>query len=299
MDAAGVITGKAACENACMEGVSDTSCTGSVHNPYADGYSCGGSSSGSGRLVASGAVDMAIGCDQGGSIRIPASMCGIVGLKPTWGLVPYTGILSLECTIDHAGPMTRTVRDAAVLMDVIAGGDGVDDRQPPFLPEEMLGYTAKLDAFLTSGSSGKPLSGVRIGVLEEGFKIEGMESSIADLCNRAVDHMATLGAETKRVSIPWHTDAATVWMCSLPMAGGKQGLLGDMEGRKQLFLNDRPPLERLSQTAFNALGPGAQNLYMRYLYLKQKYGPALHGKCTNLLRRINACHYLQDDELSS
>lgn len=65
MDAAGVITGKAACENACMEGLSDSSCTGNVHNPYADGYSCGGSSSGSGRLVASGAVDMAVGCDQG------------------------------------------------------------------------------------------------------------------------------------------------------------------------------------------------------------------------------------------
>lgn len=77
MDAGATITGKAACENACMEGVSDTSVTGKVHNPYADNYSCGGSSSGSGRLVATGSADMAIGCDQGGSIRIPASMCGV------------------------------------------------------------------------------------------------------------------------------------------------------------------------------------------------------------------------------
>jgi amidase len=99
LDASGLITGKAACENACFEGISDSSLTGLVHNPYADNYSCGGSSSGSGRLVASGQVDMALGCDQGGSIRIPASSCGIVGLKPTWGLVPYTGIVSLEATI--------------------------------------------------------------------------------------------------------------------------------------------------------------------------------------------------------
>ena len=123
MDAGAMITGKAACESACLEGASDTSCTGKVHNPYADNYSCGGSSSGSARLVASGSVDMAIGCDQGGSIRIPASTCGIVGLKPTWGLVPYTGIISLEATIDHAGPMARSVPDVAKLLQAIAGSD--------------------------------------------------------------------------------------------------------------------------------------------------------------------------------
>lgn len=84
LDAGGIILGKAACENNCFGAVSDTSVTGPVHNPYADGYSTGGSSSGSGRLVASGAVDMAIGADQGGSIRLPSAMCGLVGLKPTW-----------------------------------------------------------------------------------------------------------------------------------------------------------------------------------------------------------------------
>lgn len=77
MDAGATINGKAACESGCLEGDSDTSCTGKVHNPFADNYSCGGSSSGSGRVVASGEADMSIGCDQGGSIRIPASMCGL------------------------------------------------------------------------------------------------------------------------------------------------------------------------------------------------------------------------------
>ena len=68
--------------------------------------------------VRNGEVDMAIGGDQGGSIRLPASFCGIVGMKPTWGLVPYTGAMSLETTIDHVGPMTRTVKDCALLLQV-------------------------------------------------------------------------------------------------------------------------------------------------------------------------------------
>ena len=74
-------------------------------------------------------VDLASGCDQGGSIRIPASYCGIVGLKPTHGLVPYTGILGMDATIDHVGPMSATVADNALLLSVIAGEDGWDGRQ--------------------------------------------------------------------------------------------------------------------------------------------------------------------------
>ena len=95
MDAGATITGNATCESGCMEGVSDTSVTGIVHNPYADGYSCGGSSSGSGRLVAVGAVDMAIGCDQGGSIRIPASMCGV---RSALYLLPCKRSTCIMCT---------------------------------------------------------------------------------------------------------------------------------------------------------------------------------------------------------
>ncbi|KAF7198434.1 Amidase [Pseudocercospora fuligena] len=289
LDASGLVTGKAACENACMEGVSDTSCTGKVQNPYADGYSCGGSSSGSGRLVGSGAVDMALGGDQGGSIRIPAANCGIVGLKPTWGLVPYTGILSLESTIDHVGPMTKTVRDAALLLDVIAGKDGIDDRQPYFLPEAYMNYTAALDDYLSSASKDKPLLSIKLGILSEGFDFPGMESSVSTLCKRAVDKLSTLGAEIKQISIPLHSLAAEIWMLSLPLSGAKSGLLGLSEGRKMLSLNDRPPLSSLTQSQFDALGPGAQNLYMRYLYLNSNpaWKASIHGKTNNLLRQIN------------
>ena len=115
----GTILGKTTCEYMCFSGNSWTSASGPVPNPYDPTKSAGGSSSGSGSLVARGLIDMAIGGDQGGSIRIPSSWCGIVGLKPTHGLVPYTGAIPIEPTLDHLGPMARTVHDCALLLEVI------------------------------------------------------------------------------------------------------------------------------------------------------------------------------------
>ena len=129
LDAGATITGKAVCEYFCLSGSSFTSATGPVHNPVKYGYSAGGSSSGSAALVGSGAVDMSIGGDQAGSIRIPAAFSGIVGMKPTHGLVPYSGIMSMEVSIDHIGPMTANVADNALLLEVLAGPDGYDNRQ--------------------------------------------------------------------------------------------------------------------------------------------------------------------------
>src|SRR4030095_8107689 len=121
LDAGGTIAGKAHCEYFCLSGGSHTNATGPVHNPHKMGYSAGGSSSRRVVLVALREVDMAIGGDQGGSIRMPASFCGIYGMKPTHGLVPYTGIMPIEITVDHTGPMTANVADNALLLEVIAG----------------------------------------------------------------------------------------------------------------------------------------------------------------------------------
>ncbi|GME37042.1 putative amidase [Neofusicoccum parvum] len=286
MDAGGTITGKATCENSCMEAVSDTSITGPVHNPYADGYSSGGSSSGSGRLVATGSVDMAIGGDQGGSIRIPASCCGIVGLKPTWGLVPYTGILSLEATIDHTGPMTRSVRDNALLLEAIAGPDGIDDRQPAFMDPGSVKYVSKLDGFLEKDGP-ELLKGMRIGVVEEGFW--GSNTDVDDAVRKATEKFSQLGASVEKVSVPTHKLAGDLLMCGPLLAGAKPCLLSNAPGRKQLFLTDRMTVsaEKLSQKAFDSLSAGGQNLYMRHLLAEQKYGPFLHGKCSNLIRKCS------------
>ncbi|KAI1138381.1 amidase signature enzyme [Hypoxylon sp. FL0543] len=286
MDAGAIIVGKAACENSCLEGMSGTAVTGQVHNPYAKGYSAGGSSSGSGRLVATGSVDLAFGCDQGGSIRIPASSCGIVGLKPTWGLVPYTGILSLDATIDHVGPMTKNVRDCALFLEAIAGPDGWDDRQPPFgLEGDRVKFVAPVDALLAKESS-TMLEGVKIGVLAEGFEIPGQDPNVVESVKSAIEGFKSLGAEVAPISVPLHKEAPLLWTCALPLSGGRQSLLGDMDGRKQLYLTDRAELvgPRLTQAQFDALGPGASNMYMGYLWIQEKYGAKVQGKAMNLLK---------------
>ena len=109
LDEGAEIIGKTHCEAFCLSGGSHTNATGPVHNPHKMGFSAGGSSSGSAVVVALGEADMAIGCDQGGSIRMPASFSGVYGMKPTWGLVPYTGIMPIEIFVDHTGPMTASV----------------------------------------------------------------------------------------------------------------------------------------------------------------------------------------------
>ncbi|XP_067683834.1 amidase-like [Haliotis asinina] len=200
LDAGGRIVGKANCEHLCLSGWSFTCDAGPVRNPLDETRTTGGSSSGSGALVASGEVDMALGGDQGGSIRVPASWCGIVGLKPTFGLVPYTGAVSNETTLDHLGPMTKTVADCALLLEVLAGYDqGRDPRQyaRTVVPE----YSKLIDA----GISGK-----KIGVLKEGFDV-CTEPDVVEIVRREVDRLKEAGAEVEEVSLPIHLDGPIIW----------------------------------------------------------------------------------------
>ncbi|KAI1345448.1 putative amidase [Xylaria sp. FL0043] len=288
MDAGGIILGKSSCENTCMEGISCTSVTGAVHNPYAKGYSAGGSSSGNGRLVATGAVDLAIGCDQGGSIRIPAASCGIVGLKPTWGLVPYTGILSLDPTLDHAGPMARTVRDCALLLEVIAGPDEWDDRQPRIqLGGYQVEYVREIDQ-VTSLPKNAMLRGMKVGILSEGFQIPGHDENVSACVLSAAKKLNELGATVSTVSIPKHLEAMAAWTAFVPALSPQGSLLGEKHGRKELYLTDRCELvgEKLTQAQFDALGPGASYMYLAYLWVQERYGPKLHARCMNLLKTV-------------
>ena len=199
LDAGGTIVGKAVCEHFCLSGGSHTSSSGPVHNPYKMGYSSGGSSSGSGALVAAGEADMAIGGDQGGSIRIPASWCGLVGMKATHGLVPYTGVMPIEATIDHAGPMTNTVADNALLLEVIAGEDGLDPRQ----------YNVRTDKY--TAALGKGAAGLRIGVLTEGFELDSCEPDVVEKVRQSAERLRKLGATVENVSVPMHMDGPAIW----------------------------------------------------------------------------------------
>ena len=199
--AGAVIAGKSVCEDLCFSGASHTSVTGPVRNPWDPARTTGGSSSGSAALVAAGEVDLALGGDQGGSVRIPSAWCGTVGHKPTHGLVPYTGAFPIEFTLDHLGPITRTVADAALLLTVLAGRDGWDPRQPAGLqPGD---YTAAL---------GGGVTGLRAGLVSEGFGIPGVsEPGVDETVRAAAARLHESGMQVGEVSVPWHRDAMHVW----------------------------------------------------------------------------------------
>ena len=199
LDAGGTIVGKAHCEYFCLSGGSHTNATGPVHNPWKMGYSAGGSSSGCGALVGAGEVEMAMGGDQGGSIRMPGSLCGIYGMKPTHGLVPYTGIMPIEITIDHTGPMTRTVADNALLLEVTAGEDGLDPRQ----------YAPKVDKY--TAALGRGVKGMRIGVVKESFTVPGMQDDVVQKVRAAAERYRELGAQVEEISIPMHSLGTAIW----------------------------------------------------------------------------------------
>jgi amidase len=162
-------------------------------NPHNHEHVTGGSSSGSAAAVAAREVDVSFGGDQGGSIRIPAAFCGIVGHKPTFGLVSHFGIgFGSDQSIDYTGPMARTVEDAAAALQATAGPDGYDPRQTRDVP-------ARLDVL---GGLAAGVRGLRIGVLQEGF--DDAQEDVRDLVLAAVDLLARRGAEVSKVSIPAH-----------------------------------------------------------------------------------------------
>jgi amidase len=198
--AGATIAGKSVCEDLCCSGSSFTSASGPVRNPWDPTRETGGSSSGSAALVAAGEVELALGGDQGGSIRIPASLCGIVGHKPTHGLVPYTGAFPIERTIDHVGPITRTVADAALLLTVLAGPDGWDPRQRGEIAA--VDYRAALTGDVT---------GLRVGILAEGFGQPGSLPEVDELIRSAAWRLTEIGCTVGEISVPWHRNAVHVF----------------------------------------------------------------------------------------
>lgn len=203
LDAGATIVGKSVCEDLCFSGGSHTARTGPVRNPWDQTRTTSGSSSGNGALLASGLVDLAIGGDQGGSIRMPAAFSGVVGHKPTHGLVPYTGAFPIEQTIDHLGPMARTVTDAAILLGVLAGADGQDPRQPTNLS------AFDVDELLEQVRSSA--AGLRVGVVREGFGRDNSEPGVDETVRAAIATLRGAGLVAEEVSVPWHLLGAHVW----------------------------------------------------------------------------------------
>jgi amidase len=280
LDAGGTIVGKAHCEYFCASGGSHTNATGPVHNPHRMGYSAGGSSSGCAVLVSLGEADMAIGGDQGGSIRMPSSFCGIYGMKPTHGLVPYTGIMPIEITVDHTGPMTATVRDNALLLEVIAGPDGYDPRQ----------YSPRVHPYEQMLDGG--LRGLRVALVSEGFGQPRSEPDVDDKVRKAATLLGKLGASVTEVSIPWHLMAGAVFLPIITEGLTQTMMWGDGYGvsRPDLYVTSLMDFHRGWRRRANELSETTKLFTLFGTYVREQYGSRYYGKAMNLSRRLTAAY---------
>ncbi|MEI4472080.1 amidase [Frigidibacter sp. MR17.24] len=280
LDAGATIVGKAHCECFCMSGGSHTGAQGPVLNPHDPTRSAGGSSSGSAALVAAGEVDMAIGGDQGGSIRMPSAFCGTVGMKPTHGLVPYTGVVPIEIYIDHTGPMTATVADNALMLEVLAGPDGFDSRQ---FDCTVTPYTPAI---------GKDVSGMKVAILTEGFGHPQSMPEVDAKVRAAADRLAGLGVTVEEVSIPMHLDAMHIWA---PI--GLQGLtqtmmLGDGYGtsRQDLYVTSFMDFHRGWRNRADELSETLKLAMLFAQFADDVHGKRFYGKAVNLSLKLRAAY---------
>jgi amidase len=280
LDAGGVILGKAHCEAFCLSGGSHTNATGPVHNPHKMGYSAGGSSSGSAVLVALAEADMAIGGDQGGSIRMPSSFCGVHGMKPTHGLVPYTGIMPIEIYVDHAGPITATVRDNALLLEVIAGPDGYDPRQ----------YSPRVHPYTQMLEGG--IKGLKIAVVKEGFGLPRSEPEVDDKVRTAAERLGQLGAIITEVSIPWHPLGLALWVPIAVEGTTRTMMWGDGYGlsRPDLYVTSLMDFHRGWRRRAGELSEATKLLTLFGTYIHEHHGSRYYGKAMNITRRLIAAY---------
>ena len=253
--------------------------------PQSHGYptrSAGGSSSGSAALVVAGGCDMAMGGDQGGSIRIPSSYCGAVGHKPTHGLVPYTGVFPIELTLDHTGPIARTAADAALLLETIAGPDGLDPRQPPGLRTEA--YTKRL-----TGDA----RGLSVGIVNEGFGWPNSEPDVDATVRQAAQRLSKAGATVSEVSIPLHRDGIHIWNAiavegatMLMVAGNSMGT--NWQGHYTTSLLDF--YGRSRRIRANDLSETVKLVILLGQYMQDNYQGRYYAKAQNLARTLRAAY---------
>lgn len=201
LDAAGaVLLGKTNTDEFAMGSSTENSAYFTTRNPWDISRVPGGSSGGSAAAVSADLCIAALGSDTGGSVRQPASLCGIVGLKPTYGRVSRYGLVAYASSFDQIGPLTKDVRDAALMLNAIAGHDPNDSTS---VNAPVPDYAARLGA-IEAGS--KPLTGLRVGVPKEYF-IEGIQSEVESAVRAAIGQLEKLGAEIREISLP-HTDLA-------------------------------------------------------------------------------------------
>ena len=202
--AGGVLVGKTNLDEFAMGGSTETSAFGATSNPWNTDHVPGGSSGGSAAAVATGACVASLGSDTGGSIRQPASFCGVVGLKPTYGRVSRWGLVAFASSLDQVGPFATSVADAAELLQVIAGPD----------PRDSTCLNAEVPDF-SSGLS-QSIKGLKVGVIRECFDAEGLDGEVKASTQAAAAQLEALGAELVEVSCPRFTDGIATYYVIAP-----------------------------------------------------------------------------------
>lgn len=290
LEAGGRIVAKLNLESFAWSGGGETSGYGAVLNPWDRTRTASGSSGGSGASLFYEGIDMTIGTDQGGSIRLPASWCGVLGLKPTHSLVPYTGIGAIDCMYDHAGPMARTVEDTALLLDVIAGKHPDDFRQD---------VVPKQDYRAAVASAPDDLKGVKIGILKEGFGFaddpnapEGTRET-RDATLAAVERLRALGADIREVSIPMHLTGTAMMFAALMLGQNEllrnNGVFYHARGTRQ-SPELATALGQGLRTRGDLLPPSVKLVTLLGGYLKEFYFGAHYAKAMNLAPKLRAAY---------
>ena len=289
--AGAVLLGKTNCDEFAMGSSNENSAFGPVHNPWDLERVPGGSSGGSAAAVAAGEAVWAIGTDTGGSVRQPASLCGVVGLKPTYGRISRYGLIAFASSLDTVGTFTRSVRDAASLLGVLAGHD---PRDATSLDAPVPDHTATLD---------DGVARLRVGVVAEAFGV-GVEPGVASSVRSAIDRLAALGAEIEDVELPHAAYALSAYYliapseCSSNLArydGVRYGLRADGEHADSIAM--------MFATRGEGFGPEVKRRVMLGTYaLSAGYYEAYYGqaqKVRTLVIRDYAAAFERFDVLVS
>ncbi len=274
LDAGATILGKTTVNDGVGGAIEGNDVFATVRNPRRPSHAPGGSSNGSAAALAAGDIELALGGDQGGSIRIPAAWSGVVGLKPTYGLVPYTGVVTVEMTLDHIGPMATSVLDTARMLSAIAGPDPLDPRQRGVVP-------ATTDYATAIGGG---VRGTRIALVKEGFGqpewedlgLPGSEEVVDRKVRAALGELEKRGAVVEEVSVPMHLDGVRIFYGFYAEGAAEFMIKGNFTGTNWMGFYNQTLAETYGR-AWRARPDELSVAFKSILLLGEYLGRATHG----------------------
>jgi len=257
-----------------MGGSTENSAFQQTHNPWDLERAPGGSSGGAAACVAGGMAPLSIGTDTGGSIRQPAGLCGVVGMKPTYGRVSRYGLVAFASSLDQVGPLARSVEDAALLLETIAGHDPLDSTSLDVpVPE----YTKTLD---------QPLEGLRIGIVREHFAA-GLDPEVETAVREAIGVYESLGASVKEISLPYSKYAVATYYVIAPSEASSNLARYDGVHYGHRTAEDCGLVEMYSRSRSEGFGPEVKRRIMLGAYaLSAGYYDAYYLKALKVRRLI-------------